>query len=349
MRNLNSTNLALYYSVTTIGIVLITIAITDFIFNLSANWEYIFLFVAISFIISFFTLRFLVFKYLYNRIKLIYKTINKKKGGKHILQKDFNYSKDMIQEIEKDVNTWADEQSKEIEKLVEMGNFRKEFMGNIAHELKTPIFNIQGYTLTLLEGGLEDSTINAKYLQKIEKNINRMISLVTDLDAIMRLESGVLKPRIVDFNPIILCNETIENLEDFAKEKQITISIKKHYEGVKKVLADKEFIKQVFSNLLINAIHYNKEKGKVVIEFFIMDNNMLIEVTDNGIGIPEEDLPRVFERFYRVDKSRSLNSGGSGLGLAIVKHIIESHKQTLNVRSTVGVGTTIAFTLKLGK
>ncbi len=346
MKNYSATNLAFIFSLLIISLVILFIFIVDTLFNLEANWNYIFLFTGLSFIISFICLRILLFSYIYNRIKLIYKTIRKRKRGKGLDTVKFNRNKDLIKQVDEDVNLWAEEQSKEIKKLVEMANYRKEFIGNVAHELKTPIFNIQGYALTLLEGGLQDENINEKYLKKIEKNINRMIGIVNDLDSISKLESGQLSLKQKEFNPVNLCHEVIENLEDVIKEKKINIQVIKNYNENKNIIADKERISQVFSNLLINAINYNNENGNIKIEFFEMDKNLLVEVTDNGIGIPEEDLPRVFERFYRVDKSRSLNTGGTGLGLAIVKHIIEAHKQTINIRSSVNVGTTIAFTLK---
>jgi two-component system, OmpR family, phosphate regulon sensor histidine kinase PhoR len=345
MKNYSATHLAFLYSILIIGIVLIGIFVIDFIFNLDANWLNISIFIGLAFIISFVSLRVLLFKHINNRIKLIYKTINSRKKGKAAGSIKYDYNKDMISQVDRDMRNWADEQDREMTKIIEMSDYRKEFIGNVAHELKTPIFNIQGYTLTLLEGGLQDDNINEKYLKKIEKNINRMINIVNDLDAITRLESGQLSIRYKELDAVEICNEVIENLEEIIKDKQITTKLIKHYEGIKKVKADGELLRQVFSNLFLNAINYNKPGGKIKAEFFVMDDNLLIEVTDNGVGIPEEDLPRVFERFYRVDKSRSLNTGGTGLGLAIVKHIIEAHKQTVNVRSTVGVGTTIAFTL----
>ncbi|MDD2635096.1 MAG: ATP-binding protein [Bacteroidales bacterium] len=297
--------------------------------------------------ISFFVMRRLLFSFIYERIKLIYKTIHTGKSDKNISYNNkLNYNTDLIKNVETDVANWAEEQKEKIKKMRDMNNYRKEFVGNVSHELKTPVFNIQGYTLTLLEGGLEDKNINRKYLQKIEKNIDRMISIITDLDAITKLESGELILRLQNFDPIELSKDIIETLEEISNTKNIEIKITKHYEKSFLVNADKEFIRQVISNLLINAIHYNKENGFVNIDFFEIDNNILIEITDNGIGISPNDLPRVFERFYRVDKSRSLNSGGSGLGLAIVKHIIEAHKQTINISSTPKVGTTVTFTLK---
>ncbi|MBN2776106.1 MAG: sensor histidine kinase [Bacteroidales bacterium] len=346
MKNQNSNNLSFFYSAIVSSTVLLCLVLCNFYLDMRLNWSFVFTIPIVIMAVSFLVMRKLLYSFIYNRIRLIYKTINKRKtGGKAGYTRTFNYHTDLIKMVETDVASWAHEQEVEIEKMREMNDYRKEFVGNVSHELKTPIFNIQGYTLTLLEGGLEDENINERYLKKIEKNINRMINIVNDLDAITKLESGQLKLRIQNIDPIIFCDDIIESLEDFSTSKNINIKIIKHYDKSFLVKADKEFLRQVFTNLLVNSINYNNDGGYVKVEFFEMDKNILIEVTDNGVGIPPDDLPRVFERFYRVDKSRSLNSGGSGLGLAIVKHIIEAHGQTVNVRSTLGVGTTIAFTM----
>jgi two-component system phosphate regulon sensor histidine kinase PhoR len=345
MKNRSANNMALLHSGVITLLIIIVLASFDSFLKLNISWKLILLMSSFCFILSFFILRLMLYSFIYNRIILIYKTINKKQENK----KTFSYKTDLIKQVEHDVNIWASEQEEQMGKIIEMNNYRKEFLGNVAHELKTPIFNIQGYTLTLLEGGLEDNTINKKYLQKIEKNINRMISIANNLDEITRLELGQLKLRIKEFNPVVLCKEIIDAIEELTKINNISIAIITHYDGCYNVLADKEYISQVFTNLLTNAIKYNKKDGDIKIEFFEMDKNILIEVTDNGIGIPEKDIPRIFERFYRVDKSHSLESGGSGLGLAIVKHIIEAHNQTLNIRSTLGIGTTVAFTLRIKK
>ncbi len=345
MKNKSASSLSLLYSAIIAAIILVVLLVSDIVFALVIKSEIIFIIAIICFLVSFLILRYFLFSFIYNRIRLIYKTIktSKREESNHAIK--FDYTSDLIKQVEDDVSSWAEEQELEMERMREMNNYRKEFVGNVSHELKTPIFNIQGYTLTLLEGGLEDHSINKKYLQKIEKNITRMINIVNDLDSITKLESGQLQLRISEFNPISLCNEIIESLEDYHKAKNVKMGVIKHFDRPISVRADKEFISQVFSNLFINAIHYNDENGSIKAEFFEMDTNILVEVTDNGVGIPAEDLSRIFERFYRVDKSRSLNSGGSGLGLSIVKHIMEAHGQTVNVRSTVGVGTTIAFTI----
>jgi two-component system phosphate regulon sensor histidine kinase PhoR len=302
--------------------------------------------IPLTFIVSFLFLRFFIFRFIYDRIRLIYKSIHTKKEQGANKRKKFNANIDLINQVDHDVSIWAEEKSKQIASLQAMETYRKEFIGNVSHELKTPIFNIQGYALTLIDGGFKDKRIRGKYMKKIEKNINRMISIVNDLESISKLESGTLKLNIKHFNIEYLLNEIIESEEDYAKKKDISISIIKHYDRNKQVEADKHLISQVLINLVVNAINYGKKGGYVNIELFDMDQHILVEVTDNGKGISETDIARVFERFYRGDKSHSSKTSGTGLGLSIVKHIIEAHNQKINIRSTLDVGTTVAFTLK---
>ncbi|MDZ7742316.1 MAG: ATP-binding protein [Bacteroidota bacterium] len=297
---------------------------------------------------SYFVFRYTLEKFIYDKIKLIYKTIHKLKMPKGA-GKQLEVNADTLEKVNLEVQKWGEVQQQEIQQLKELAKYRREFLGNISHELKTPIFNIQGYVLTLLDGGLEDPSINKKYLLKTEKSINRMIAIVEDLEEISHLESGELQLNNTRFDLLQMSNEVIEFLEIKAKKKKNTVYFAENYEKPIRVEADKKRIRQVLINLVDNAIKYGKDEGgKTKISFFDMDENILVEVTDDGIGIPAIYLPRLFERFYRTDKGRSREQGGTGLGLAIVKHIIEAHKQTINVRSTVGVRTTFAFTLKKG-
>jgi two-component system phosphate regulon sensor histidine kinase PhoR len=259
---------------------------------------------------------------------------------------DLTLDKDIISKVNEEVAEWAQDRRQEIEELKKLEAYRREFLGNVSHELKTPLFNIQGYILTLLDGGLEDPSINKEYLERSGKNIERMISIVEDLEVISRFETGELKLDLLNFDIIALATDVIELLEVKAKKKNIRLNIARESEKPLYVRADKERIRQVLINLLDNSIKYGTDGGKTKVSFFDMDENILIEVTDTGLGIDSKDIPRLFERFFRVDKSRSREQGGSGLGLAIVKHIIEAHLQTINVRSTIGVGTTFAFTLQ---
>jgi two-component system phosphate regulon sensor histidine kinase PhoR len=253
---------------------------------------------------------------------------------------------DPINEMEREVRDWAADKTSEIEQLRTMERYRKEFLGNVSHELKTPIFNIQGYVNTLIDGAWEDPEVLIHFLKKAAKSTDRIASLVDDLEAISQLESGFLTMEMEVFDINDLIHDIFDSLDFRAKEKNIILSIKDGCDVPFIVEADKDRIRQVIINLIVNSIKYGRVDGHTFVGLYDMDENILIEITDDGIGIDEEHLPRLFERFYRVDKSRSRDGGGTGLGLSIVKHIIEAHDQTINVRSTKEVGTTFAFTLK---
>ena len=283
--------------------------------------------------------------YIQERVRIIYKTIRRFKGSTG--QTRLDMGEDIVEQVNRDVMAWADSQIEEISHLRQTDTFRKEFIGNLAHELKTPIFNIQGFILTLLEGGMEDPEINRKFLLKAAKNVERMSGLLEDLDVITRMETATLDIEMVKFDLLEILRETIEGLEPKAKRNNVKLKLKKGMDGTRViVLGDAAKIVQVLTNLIVNSINYGKQGGHTEIRYFDADEAVLIEVADNGIGIKESDLPRVFERFYRVDKSRSRHAGGSGLGLAIVKHILEAHDQSISVRSTVGEGSTFSFTLQ---
>ena len=280
---------------------------------------------------------FLIRKYIQKRIEILYRTIQNQKL-------DITNSFD-LETSEEDVKKWLSERSAEIEHLKDTEQFRRDFLGNVSHELKTPIFNIQGYVLTLLEGALEDKEINRKYLLRTEKSVERMISIVEDLESISNLETNVEKIKFEQFDVVATCTAVLDALEDKAKQNAISIIFDKEYAPIL-VQADEQKISQVLTNLLVNSIKYGNQNGITKVRFFDMNDVVLVEVSDDGIGIQEPHLARLCERFYRVDDSRSREKGGTGLGLSIVKHIIESHQQTLNIRSTVGVGSTFSFTLK---
>jgi two-component system phosphate regulon sensor histidine kinase PhoR len=298
-------------------------------------------------LVSYYTFSIVLKRYIDDRIKLVYKTIHNLKRSKDEKTISVNLSDDLIAAANMEVMEWADKRKDEIDRLKNLETYRREFLGNVSHELKTPIFNIQGYILTLLDGAIDDPNVNKDYLQKSEKNIERMINIVTDLEIISQLESGNIKLEFTKFDLIYLTKEVFELLEIKAREKRINLVF---HDGLSKdiqvmVYADRERIKQVLINLLENSIKYGIEGGRTKVSYYDMFDNVLVEVSDNGIGIPSEHIPRLFERFYRVDKSRSRNIGGSGLGLAIVKHIMESHQQTVNVRSAPGIGSTFSITL----
>jgi two-component system phosphate regulon sensor histidine kinase PhoR len=300
-----------------------------------------------SFIFSYGIFYLLIKRFIADRLKILYRTLRKGKFNNNE-KTNFSLGDDVIQEAEKSVNVWTQERLTEISKLKDQEEFRREFLGNLAHELKTPIFSVQGYILTLLDGGLEDEKVNRKFLESASKATDRMVSIIEDLDQITKLEVDKLKMEFTNFEIISLIQDVLDTLELNAQEKNITLKIAKQYDPIQ-VTGDKGKIAQVITNLVNNSINYGKENGETVIRLYQLDGVVTIEVSDNGIGIEESQFPRLFERFYRVEKSRNRNDGGSGLGLAIVKHIIESHGQTINVRSTVGVGSTFAFTLNSAK
>lgn len=301
--------------------------------------------------ISYIIYKFILDKFIYEKIRLIYKTIHDLKAPKREHRSRILNKSDIIEQTNLEVLEWAENKTREIDDLKKLEAYRREFLGNVSHELKTPIFNIQGYVLTLLDGGIDDPVINRKYLERTEKSIDRMISIIEDLEAISKFEAGEMQLKTETFDIATLSLEVIDLLEIKADKKNIRIFLADNYDQPVPVVADRQRIQQVLTNLVVNSIKYGIENGRTKISFFDMDENILVEVTDSGTGIPREELPRVFERFYRGDRSRTRRTGegGSGLGLAIVKHIIEAHNQTINVRSTLGVGSTFAFTLKKGK
>lgn len=344
MKTLTSKQLSIYIALIASIASGILYYISSFI-NDKDYWKFIIILMLAIFIIVFITVNYIINKFIVEKIKPIYKTIH----SFNISDKKINESsedKDIISAVKNDVDAWAKNKTQEINKLKESAKFRREFIGNISHELKTPIFNIQGYILTLLEGGLDDKEINKKYLLRAEKSTERLINIVKDLEVISQFESGELKLKLEIFNIEKLFEDIVESVELMAKAKGIKFSIINDLDTTIKAKADKQQIYQVISNLLINSIKYGKENGLTKVEFFDMDDKYLIEISDNGIGIPKDSIPRLFERFYRVDQSRSRDDGGTGLGLAIVKHIIEAHKQTLNVRSELNEGSTFSFTLE---
>jgi len=320
---------------------------------ISLNISTIPLWIIISFPIFISVLIYLIFYYFINfflneRLRLIYRTIRKGKITKENAT-NFKLSDDVITNIEKETREWADARNKEISKLKEQEEFRREFLGNLAHELKTPVFSIQGYILTLLDGALEDENVNRVFLERASKATDRMASILEDLDQITRLEVDDLKLEIRPFDIIELAQEVFDSFEIIAKEKNIRLKFSKDYYGGIIVSGDKGKIGQVLTNLIGNSIFYGNIGGRTEVRFYDVDGIVSIEVSDNGPGIEDQYLSRLFERFYRVEKSRNRNEGGSGLGLAIVKHIIESHDQSISVRSTVGLGSTFTFTLDKSK
>ncbi len=294
---------------------------------------------------------FMVQQFIYRKIKLIYKLIYQTKASK---REEFYYKNFLpqksIDEVRIDVENWGLQKKEEIEILQQNEAYRKEFLQNLSHELKTPIFAIQGYVDTLINGALENPAVNKKFLASTSRNIDRLVNLVDDLDEISKLEAGEQLLYTENFVIQELVKEVYDSLALKAEEKQIKLLIKKGCEVPLMVNADKNKMRQVFINLVDNAIKYGKQNGIVEASAYRIDGkNILIEISDDGFGIGEEHTGRIFERFYRTDTARSRRVGGSGLGLAICKHIIEAHGQAIHVRSTLDVGTTFGFTLHAKK
>ena len=304
--------------------------------------------VLISFIIfglSFLILQLRVRRLLFERIRQIYEDLEFETDS---LIKTSPIDSDM-NSFSRDLEEFVKLKRTEIETLKKEGIYRKEFVGNVAHELKTPLFSVQGYISNLLDGAMDDKELLKKYLKRAEKSVDRLTFIIKDLDLITQLESSTLKLKVTSFDIIKLTEEIIEDLEISASKRNIKIIFNKNYDKQILVEADKNRIEQVITNLVSNSINYGSEKGTTEISFESNVEKIIVKVNDNGEGITKENMPRLFQRFFRVDVSRSRSQGGSGLGLAIVKHIIDAHNENIYVQSTVGVGSEFSFTLKKSK
>ena len=304
--------------------------------------------VLISFIIfglSFLILQLRVRRLFFERIRQIYEDLEFETDS---LIKTSPIDSDM-NSFSRDLEEFVKLKRTEIETLKKEGIYRKEFVGNVAHELKTPLFSVQGYISNLLDGAMDDKELLKKYLKRAEKSVDRLTFIIKDLDLITQLESSTLKLKVTSFDILKLTEEIIEDLEIRASKRNIKIIFNKNYDKQILVEADKNRIEQVITNLVSNSINYGSEKGTTEISFESNVEKIIVKVNDNGEGITEENMPRLFQRFFRVDVSRSRSQGGSGLGLAIVKHIIDAHNENIYVQSTVGVGSEFSFTLKKSK
>jgi len=299
--------------------------------------------ILLFFILTYVIVLFILNHFIYDKIKPLYKAIRDIPVQEKKQLKTSPSDGNIILDVQKEVEEWAKNKTDEIARLKDLEKYRKEFVGNVSHELKTPIFNIQGYILTLLEGGIDDPNINKLYLKRTEKSIDRMISIVEDLESITKLEAGELKPNYVKFDMVKLTEDAFELEQPLAQLQKISLEFNPRPDRPVMVRADKKRMMEVMTNLIVNGIKFVK------VAFYDLHDSIMVEVADDGIGIAKNDLYRVFERFYRVDKSRSREQGGTGLGLSIVKHIIEAHGQTINVKSAVDNGTTFTFTLEKAK
>jgi two-component system phosphate regulon sensor histidine kinase PhoR len=328
--------------------VILSIPIAAIIFFLTSKWQIGLVALIIILVGSYLLILLTLEKFIYRKIKIIYKLIHQTKATKRE-EMYFKYilPQKSIEEVAADVEKWGEKQNEEIALLKQNEAYRKEFLQNLAHEFKTPIFAIQGYVDTLLNGAMEDGEVSKKFLENTSKNVERLVNLMNDLDEISKLERGEQLLYKQNFVIQDLIKEVFESLSIKVNEKQIQPFIKKGCESPMMVFADKEKIRMVLINLLENANKYGRMNGAIMASIYKTDNDhVLVEISDDGIGIDEEHLPRIFERFYRTDAARSRDKGGTGLGLAICKHIIEAHNQRIHVRSTPDVGTTIGFTLE---
>ena len=328
--------------------VALTLSIVNYYFRHS--WYDVAITFGVTLITSFFVFYYLIEKYIYSKIKLIYKLIHNLKLGRDLRDAlGEHVSADPINDVEQEVKEWARQKKTEIDELRTQEKFRRDFLSNISHEFKTPLFAIQGYIEAIQDDEFEDLDMAKDFLLKASRNVDRLSYLIKDLDEISKLESGEIPINFTKFKINDLIKEVFESMDMKAQQHNIKLIFKQKYDEPIHVDADREKIHQVLVNLIDNSFKYGKEGGSTSISLFELHDQVLVEVTDDGIGIEEKYLPRLFERFYRTDTSRSRQIGGSGLGLAIVKHIIEAHQQTINVRSTEGLGSTFGFTLQKSK
>jgi len=313
---------------------------------LLSNWLlylYMMLFCVIVFTVTFIITLYQIKKFIYPRIKKILESVtllNTSNPEKTAISTNFD---ELSMEVKKIVNI----KQQQIKKLTLQENYRREYLGNISHELKTPLFTVQGYLLTLQDGAISDKKIRKKFIERANKGVERLISIVKDLDLISKLESADLNLNLQTFNIVELVKGTFDLFEMEAGKRNISMVLEKHYNGPIWVLGDEERIGQVLTNLIVNSIKYGKINGVTTVSIGFSENNkVLVKVADNGEGIKEEFQSRIFERFYRVDQSRSRDQGGSGLGLSIAKHIMEAHGQQIFVKSKYLMGSTFSFTLE---
>ncbi|WP_420320550.1 sensor histidine kinase [Flagellimonas sp.] len=332
-------------SSTLITLVLTTLLAVFLYSQDNLSWLTLGLDALITFAVCFIIIQVRVERFIYRRVKKIYDDVSLLESTSFSSKHVTTDMKTLIQEIEK----FAEGKKIEIDTLKIREEYRKDFLGNVSHELKTPLFTVQGYILTLLDGAMNDKKIREKYLTRANKGVERLIYIVKDLDLITKLEVGELKLEREDFDIIELIQNVFDLLEMKAAKKNVVLTFDMEYEPIY-VNADKEKIQQLVSNLLVNSIKYGHEKGttEVSVENLIR-NKVIVRITDNGYGIPKQHIPRLFERFFRVDQSGSRSEGGSGLGLSIVKHIIEAHDEKIFVESEEGVGSEFSFTLEKAK
>jgi two-component system phosphate regulon sensor histidine kinase PhoR len=336
---------ALFISLFATGFVLLMVVL--FFGSKGVNlFSFGFVCLVVIYLFSFLVLQYRVERFIYRRVKKIYDDVSLLESSSFINQPITTDMETLTREVKK----FATDKKLEIEMLQVREEYRREFLGNVSHELKTPLFTVQGYLSTLVDGAMDDKSVRKKYLKRAEKGVERLIYIVEDLDMITKLESGDLNLEISDFDIVELVQNVFDLLEMKADKKKIKLAFEN--ENIKPILVhgDKDKIQQVVENLIVNSIKYGKEGGETEVAIINLTNKkVLVRVTDNGEGIEKQNIPRLFERFYRVDKSGSRSEGGSGLGLAIVKHIIEAHKEKIYVESEFGIGSEFSFTIEKTK
>ena len=346
LKNSTPRQIAIRAALTTAG-ALLGVMLLAKVAGLNIDWLPILLISVASLLLAYYVVLTYLDRYIYRKIKLIYKTIHNQKVSTDIKREGVDLDQAIIDDVENEVGEWAEAQQRQMDEYERFAEYRRRYVGDISHELKTPIFNIQGYLHTILDDDsvMADKEFTLKFLHKAARNVERLQTIVEDLSAISRLESGELMLDMEPFSIKALAREVIEEIDLKSRELNVELGFKAGADSDYLVNADRESIRQVLINLVNNSVKYGNDGGSTKFSFYDMETYILCEVADNGIGIPEKHLPHVFDRFYRVDKSRSRQRGGSGLGLSIVKHIMEAHQQTINVRSSPGLGSTFGITL----
>lgn len=328
-------------------IITIAILIISYLRSYRISVDLALLSLFVSFIGSFMVIYFYYYMIINKRIHSLSEKIREAFLSKELpLKQNMLEEVDSISQLDDRVSMLIEKREKETAQFENLDSYRKEYLGNVSHELKTPIFNIQGYIDTLIHGGVNDPEINVDYLKRAEKSVDRLINIIDDLETITQLESGDMHLEMEKFDIAALCKDIYLQLELNASKKNISMLLSKKYDKPIFVSADKFRIRQVLVNLITNSIKYGIENGKISIAISNYENDVIVEIADDGVGIEEKHLPRLFERFYRIDKGRSREQGGTGLGLAIVKHILEAHHKSISVESQLGKGTKFTFSLK---
>jgi len=346
---LNMSARILKYSLISVGLMALSFVLLNYFGHFRLEPAYLLLSVFICFVITFLFLYYFYYVSIARDINRLGEKIRNRFLNKEIPRKlNQLEEEDCLVQLEEKVDYLIESREVELQHFENLDSYRKEYLGNVSHELKTPVFNIQGYIDTLINGGLEDKSINVDYLKRTEQSIDRLINIIDDLETITQLESGQLQLDIDSFDIAVLCKDIYAGLELQASRKNIKLELARKYDRPIFVRADKFRIRQVLVNLITNSIKYGKENGNTIVSLNYLNSDVVVEVSDNGSGIETRHLPRIFERFYRIDKGRSREQGGTGLGLAIVKHILEAHEKSIKVESEPGKGTKFTFSLLAG-